>query len=249
MNRTKIEWVKSPTKNGFKPGLTSNPFTGCENNCFYCYARKIYNRFYGNFNEVIFHPNILEKIEKCEKQETVFIGSMTDMFQPKISFEMEDKRKELFKIIEVKKNILALILTKFPVLVFDRVHVIENLWLGTTVTKNAELSNYSALYNNYEGKKFISFEPLLEEITRKTFEEHFVIRPFQPDWVIIGLINNHPFNVPRETQLKWALKLFDLCRENHVPVFLKDNVFNSIRGLVEIPSMRQLPYLNYFRGV
>ena len=40
MQKTKIEWVKSP--NG-KQGYTWNPITGCLNGCPYCYARKLAN--------------------------------------------------------------------------------------------------------------------------------------------------------------------------------------------------------------
>lgn len=39
MNKSKIEWCD----------MTWNPVTGCLNSCHYCYARKIANRFNGNF--------------------------------------------------------------------------------------------------------------------------------------------------------------------------------------------------------
>lgn len=62
---------------------TWNPVTGCYNGCSYCYAKKVWDRFfkekYGcEFSEVIFHPDRLNEPLK-KNNSTIFVGSMTDL--------------------------------------------------------------------------------------------------------------------------------------------------------------------------
>ena len=50
MQKTKIAWVRNPDGT---QGYTWNPVTGCQKGCDYCYARKIANRFQGNFKPAL----------------------------------------------------------------------------------------------------------------------------------------------------------------------------------------------------
>ena len=69
MNKTKIEWTD----------YTWNSITGCEYNCFYCYARRIAMRFNGHFKPT-FHPDRITQPHKLKKPSKIFVCSMVDLF-------------------------------------------------------------------------------------------------------------------------------------------------------------------------
>ena len=68
MNKTKIDWAD----------YTWNPFTGCKNDCEYCYARKISMRFKGHFDPE-FHTERLYQPQKLKKPSRIFVGSMGEI--------------------------------------------------------------------------------------------------------------------------------------------------------------------------
>ena len=60
MNRTKIEWTD----------YTWNPITGCKHGCWYCYAKKLTQRFkkvFPNGFEPTFYPERLKEPYKVKK--------------------------------------------------------------------------------------------------------------------------------------------------------------------------------------
>ena len=70
MNKTKIEWCD----------VTLPYVKGCKNNCEYCYARKMNDRFkfIPNWNEPQVFPQALEKL-KSMKPKNIFVNSMSDI--------------------------------------------------------------------------------------------------------------------------------------------------------------------------
>lgn len=74
MGATKIDWCME----------TFNPTTGCNHGCPYYYARRLANRFNNDFlpryHYWKFHKGI-EKYWKSKKGKSVFVGSMSDLFQ------------------------------------------------------------------------------------------------------------------------------------------------------------------------
>lgn len=151
MNKTKIEWTE----------WSWNPMTGCLHDCWYCYARRIAKRFYGNFKPKLFIDRLREDMPK--KPSKIFVCSMADLFGEwvksqwikAILYRVRENPQHTFQFLT--KNPERYLEFEFP----------KNCWLGTTIT-GAEQDILSQLKveqlekkNNY---KFISFEPLLGSV-------------------------------------------------------------------------------------
>lgn len=153
MNKTKIEWCD----------YTTNPVKGkCPNACWYCYARRMYDRFKWN-PKIRFKPEVLDKIKNIKKPSKIFVGSTHDLFGEWVPKEWIDKiikvavdnPKQTFQFLT--KNPQRYLEFKFP----------KNCWLGFTIDKikndtntKVNLMKIKSFDGNYT---FISFEPLLDD--------------------------------------------------------------------------------------
>lgn len=199
MNKTKIEWTD----------YTWNPITGCKNNCSYCYARKISMRFKGHFNPEFHEKRLLEPY-KLKKPSKIFTCSMSEPLGNWIEKYWFNK---ILRVIYDNPQHTFQILTKCP----QNIHhffscqkrLPDNLWLGVSI-EGDEYRHRADWLTIKGGKKFISFEPLLEEIKILT----------KVDWIIIGGQTNPDFIPPKE----WIDNIIKMARTHEIPVFLKDNL-------------------------
>lgn len=217
MNRTKIEWTN----------YTWNPITGCENNCRFCYARKIAKRFPKNFPrgfEPTFYPDRLKEPYQLKRPSLIFTVSMGDMFG---SWVPDLWVTRVFRVIwdhapgYGRPEHQFQILTKFPqnipyfsAISCQNYKVPGNCWLGTSINYQGDVWRKDALLKwvrRKTGVFFVSFEPLLEPID---------IDLTGLDWIIIGAQTN-PLKLPEP---EWVQSLIDQAREKNIPVFLKDNL-------------------------
>jgi len=211
MNRTKIEWVRNPDG---KQRYTRNPIKGiCKNNCWYCYAKKMYKRF--NWNpEIRLDIDIMKDIDNIKEPSTFFIGSMHDIFGDWISI---DWIKEIIFWVAVLPSWHTFIfLTKFPARYKD-FNFPKNCWLGVTITGEENIDelgkkmwNFTVLNNNL---KFISYEPLLNSSVY--YSQYISV----VDWIIIGGLTPKPRH-----KKEWIEDIIKQARFWGKPIFIKDNL-------------------------
>lgn len=201
MNRTKIEWTD----------WTWNPITGCLNNCEYCYAMKLLKRFekvWGYGTKPTFHPDRLYEPDNVKKPSKIFVCSMAELFANWIQTGWIDS---VFNTIKRNPHHTFQLLTKFPELAIGWGYP-DNVWLGTTIERQCFEERLTHLKNTKARIKFVSFEPLLEEINL----------PFDGvDWIIIGS-QTQPLKIPDK---EWVEKLIEQARDLDIPIFLKDNLY------------------------
>ena len=199
MNKTKIEWCD----------YTINPIVGCSNGCYYCYARKINNRFNNTLFEIpIYYPERLLQIDKIKDPSRIFLGSMCDLFDRKIKDEW---RNEIFDKISNTKHIYMILTKQIENFInYDKKNISNNnIWFGITITGKEDwtLENISSLF------RFVSIEPFLEKLNDDLLQ---IVS--QMEWIIVGGLTGY-----NEYKLnpKWVYNILDICNEFKIPFFFK----------------------------
>lgn len=213
MSSTKIAWSDQ----------TINPITGCLNGCTFCYARRFALRMAGRYGypsddpfKPTFHPDKIAQILDLngKRGKRIFVDSMSDWFSPGVEREWIDRAIEA---IYQKPEHTFLVLTKRPDRIpreFD-VEVPSNLWLGVSVTNQADVWRIDDLKNKLSSlHKFISFEPLHGSIETDLNGI---------DWIILGAeTGNRKGKIKPRTE--WIEAIRNEAEKQGIPIFLKDNL-------------------------
>jgi len=200
MNRTKIEWCD----------YTINPIKGlCKNDCWYCYAIRMYKRFGWN-PEIRWDSDIFYDLEKIKKPSKIFVGSTHEIFGDWIPKKWVNEI--LFHIYALPSYHTFIFLTKFPQRYQDFIFP-KNCWLGTTITgKEKNQSHIHGSFSGMDNIKFISYEPLLSE-------PEPITKYLSLDWIIIGGLTPKPVH-----KKEWVQNIINQAMELNIPIFLKDNL-------------------------
>lgn len=207
---TQIEWTSA----------TWNPWRGCKkispgcNNCYMFRNQRRYGR----------NPSIIEKSKttfsapmKWKNPLMIFTCSWSDWFIE----EADEWRIGAWDIIKNTPRHLYQILTKRPERIIENLPKDwgtgwENVWLGVTVETNDYSSRIDVLKQIPAYIRFVSFEPLLEEIT--------LFNLSGIDWVITGGESGPD---SRPCNLYWVKNIIQECNNNNIPVFHKQNGGNK----------------------
>ncbi len=200
MNKTKIEWCD----------YTINPIKGmCKNDCWYCYAKRMYERF-GWDKKIRVDDKCLKDLDEIKKPSKIFVGSMHDLFGDWI----EDKFISglIFYLSHYPQHIF-IFLTKYPKR-YSEFTFPSNCWLGTTITgEEKPIEQYrktQALHEIKKNLKFVSCEPLLGRVQIQEWV----------DWVIVGGLTPKA-----KHDVDWVNEIIIDCKKyDEIPIFLKDNL-------------------------
>lgn len=232
-NKTKIEWTDY-TSNGVsarRKGISYAHYKSgwfCdkpdkEGGCPNCYAEAINLRFgnglkfdKGNRDLVEFTVRAKEqsdllKLNDKQLGAKVFIGDMFDLFQPSIPTTVLN---ELFDVYEKCTNLSLQFLTKYTArmatFLNGRYAVIpEHFWLGMSAATQHWYDKNIAHLRSIDGRRFISFEPLVESVKPKLDGI---------GWVIIG---GESGNRARPCEMEWIRNIISECRLSDTAVFVK----------------------------
>jgi len=138
----------------------------------------------------------------------IFLCSVADFYAPWIPQRWRD---EVYNIM-VQTPHTYLLLTKYPESVPHDLTWLP-IWIGTTVTRQSEMARIIDLRCVDAKLRYVSFEPLLEEIQSDLS---------MIGWVIIGKLTGSGNKIP--FQRAWVLTLLNQARSHKIPVFIKNNV-------------------------
>lgn len=218
MNRTKIEWTD----------YTWNPIVGCNHGCWYCYARKLAQRFpkkFPNGFEPTFHPERLKEPYELKKPSKIFVCSIADIFAPWTPEVWRDAVLDAIFKCPIKHTFQ--LLTKNPEEIPD-IYFPGNVWIGTTVTgENGDWRNIEQLSRVRAKIRFVSFEPLLGSIPSSVINSALA-------WVVIGKLTGS-----RKVKLNpvWVYQIVQEAEFWKIPVFLKDNLLKEF----PFPRIQEYP--------
>jgi protein gp37 len=223
---SKIEWTDT----------TWNPLRGCTKispGCKHCYAETFAERFRG----VPGHPYeqgfdlrlVPEKLSEpflWSSPRTVFVNSMSDLFQP----EVPDAYIEHVVRVMVEANWHTYqVLTKRSERLMDMLNGSlrfaahhPHIWWGVSVEdKRYGLPRVKHLRKSQAAVKFLSIEPLLEDLG--SFDISGV------HWAIVG---GESGRGARPMKQEWVENILRICRDEEVAFFFKQwgGVHKTLRG-------------------
>jgi len=216
MNRTKIEWVRNPPDNK-TPGYTWNPFVGCSmSGCAVrqvCYARRTAKRFKQRCDlcykfEPHCHPERIWQPTEVNKPSGIFVCSMAELFDEALN------GLDIHAALDVMKRTPRhryYLLTKKPTNARNFA-IPDNAWVGVTVNLKKDLWRINELRKIDAKVRFISFEPLLEDLGPIDLSDIH--------WIIIGA-QTRPDQQPPITALT---NLIAQTNFYHIPPFIKNNI-------------------------
>lgn len=258
MAESEIQWTD----------FTANPWEGCMKVsplCDHCYAEVGNKRFHQGKHWGPHGPrrdvkNWKENIRKAKAKaiatgvrQRVFIASIADIFEKPMPMESngklienyttQDRRNELWKIIEQTPECIFLLLTKRPQNIHKYIpdkwgmQCPENVWFGCSVGTQAEVDLHISHLLEAPGgdNKFLSCEPLLEQIDIWDYLRPIVCvhgdycngsasdcnldpRSNHINWVIVGGESGHH---ARPIKPKWIDDIKFACEDAKVPFFFK----------------------------
>ena len=211
-----IEWTEA----------TWNPTTGCSKvstGCRNCYAERLSKRLkamglakYRNNFAYTEHENEIDVPLRWKKPRRIFVNSMSDLFHEDADYAFVGR---CFHTMLRAHWHTYQVLTKRPdrMAEFSRMfeahygHAVPaHIWMGTSVEDNRTLHRIDELRAARCLVRFVSFEPLLEKIRKRSLRGI--------DWAIIGG-ESGPGH--REMDPEWVYSLMDQCRDDGVRVFFK----------------------------
>jgi len=220
MQKTKIEWVKNPDGS---QGYSWNPIRGkCPVACklpdgrIYCYGHRHYDmrpwleEGTGSGLGCLMNHEIEQPVNR-KKPTGIFVCSLFELFYP----DIEWYRNVIFHTISQCPQHRFYILTKLPHKI-DR-PMPDNVWLGVSITGLDDVWKLMHLKKAEAKFKFISHEPILEEIEMNDFK-----LMNWADWLIVGRLSHHGRKYDPKPQYIMDLAYFALCYQ--VPFFMKNNL-------------------------
>jgi protein gp37 len=214
-DHSKIEWTDT----------TWNPLRGCTKispGCKHCYAETFAERFrgvkghpYERGFDLRLVPEKLAEPFSWSGPRTVFVNSMSDLFQPDVPDGyiedvvrvMVEANWHTYQVLTKRSDRLRDLLSSKLRFASKQRHI----WWGVSVEdKKYGLPRVEHLRAAAAAVKFLSIEPLLEDLG------HFDIGGL--NWAIIGGESGHG---ARPMQPAWVDKILKLCRNADVAFFFK----------------------------
>lgn len=239
MNRTPIEWALNPDGT---PGFTCSPKTGCYQRCPYCYAETLANgrcraRYLAGTNIVMennlkawqtalqdpfaarWWPHKLEQIRKRRKPAGIFLDDMSDWAGP---YWPEAYTQAEMDTIRACPQHRFYLLTKQPQELQKWSPFPANAWVGVSATGEVDyLAAARYLRDVQASVKFISFEPLLEDVDNGIGG---LMEWAGIGWVIIGAQTKPTVN----PEIAWVENIVTGADAAGIPVFLKDSLWKPL---------------------
>lgn len=213
---TAIEWTDQ----------TWNPVTGCSKvspGCAHCYAETLSLRFGWSkkpwtpenaAENVVLHPERLNKPLTWRKPSMVFVNSMSDLFHEEIPDEfiwrvwmvMAEAERHTFQVLTKRPERAAELLRKWNLMCW----ALPNVWLGTSIENDRHVHRADALREAPATVRFISAEPLLGPLPSLDLTDI--------DWLIVGGESGHG---ARTMQPEWVRDLQGHAEADGVAFFFK----------------------------
>lgn len=213
--KSTIEWTDA----------TWNPVRGCTKispGCKFCYAERFAERFRGvkghpfeNGFDLRLVPEKIGEPLRWRTPKTIFVNSMSDLFHDAVP---DDYIETVARVMMLARWHTYQVLTKRSERMRDLLKTklrfaakASHIWWGVSVEdKNYGVPRIKNLQHSGAAVKFLSVEPLLEDIGR--------VNLAGIDWVIVG---GESGPGARPMRKEWVISVRNQCQAQHVSFFFK----------------------------
>ncbi|MFM0256068.1 DUF5131 family protein [Paraburkholderia sediminicola] len=208
--KTAIEWTE----------MTWNPVTGCvkiSQGCKNCYAERMAKRLkamgsarYDDGFAPTLHADLVDVPRKWKKPRTVFVNSMSDLFQEAVPLEFI---KRIFQTMRDTPQHTYQVLTKRSERLLELSPHLDwpaNVWMGVSVEDARVMHRITDLAQTKAKVKFLSCEPLIGPLDSLPLQDI--------DWVIVG---GESGRGARPMQEQWVQSIRRQCRASGTAFFFK----------------------------
>lgn len=204
MAKTNIGWADKSLN--FYNWYCTKVSEGCKN----CYMFAMRKQFGRCDTELMWRSNAMKEYDKLQPGEVVFVNSMSDTYHEDAPDEWV---RRIHNLVANRGDVTFLLLTKRPgrVLRIPGLLWPDNLWLGTSVENRRTLNRITQLADSDAKHKFISAEPLLEDLLANDWYDrlpnyYHEFRSIQ--WMIVG---GESGSKRRPFHKEWARELQEFC--------------------------------------
>ncbi|SAK55365.1 DUF5131 family protein [Caballeronia ptereochthonis] len=208
--KTGIEWTE----------MTWNPVTGCvkiSQGCKHCYAERMAKRlkamgcvrYESEFSPTL-HEDLIDLPRKWKKPRTVFVNSMSDLFQEAVPLDFIQR---VFETMAATPQHTYQVLTKRSERLLELSPLLPwtpNIWMGVSVEDARVMSRIGHLAATAAQVKFLSCEPLIGPLDDLPLNGI--------DWVIVG---GESGRGARPMEEAWVHAIRRQCRGHRVAFFFK----------------------------
>lgn len=185
------------------------------------YREKLVSHSYRHGTRLTIQSQLLAKPLSWTKPRTVFVNSMSDVFHEDVSDEFI---LEMFKVMNQAKKHTFQVLTKRSWRLLELSKQIDwtpNIWMGVSIGSSKELFRLVDLLQINAIIKFVSVEPLVEQIDFSPHLTEYCLNGYNPEqlWIITG--GESPQPKSREMNLDWARQIRNDCKHWFIPFFFK----------------------------
>lgn len=228
-NTTGINWTSA----------TWNPWHGCHKvspGCAHCYMFRQKKQYGQDPDKVVRSKTMFDAPYKWRRQgklppgSKIFTCSWSDFFIE----EADAWRPEAWSIIRQTPEYTYQILTKRPERIevpWDFNKAWPNVWIGVSIENNAMLHRLEELLTIPAAVRFISVEPLLQDVKfddGPLFPDHSTMGPWSLlddiHWCIVGAESGHD---RRPMKTEWAENILRQCQASKVPFWMKQMEVNG----------------------
>ena len=208
--KSAIEWTET----------TWNPLTGCTKispGCKRCYAERMSKRLkamgqrnYRNGFELTLHEHMLDAPLRWKKPQTIFVNSMSDLFQDSVPLDFIQRAFLSMKAAHWHR---FQVLTKRSARLRELDELIDwpaNVWMGVSVENSKYTFRIDDLRATNAAIKFLSLEPLLGPLPNLNLAGI--------NWAIVG---GESGPGARPIEKDWVTDLRDQCATAGVAFFFK----------------------------
>lgn len=212
--KSTIEWTDS----------TWNPVTGCTKlsaGCDHCYAERWSERFRGveghpfeSGFDLTLRPARVSQPLSWSRSRMIFVNSMSDLFHKRIPLPfiakvfdtMERADWHVFQVLTKRSSLMR----RFVNNRFPDSSAPGHIWLGVSVENRQTLSRLAHLRKTRASVRFVSFEPLLEDLGDVDLSGIH--------WAIVG---GESGPGARRMEASWVRSLREQCVDQGVAFFFK----------------------------